>query len=621
MRDKPWTTPACARPSTVPPPAPPAVVARDAAGRVTLRAQRTAEPILLDGRLDEQVYTTVPSVSDFIQQDPHEGELATEQTEVWVFFDDRNVYISARCWDSQPDRMVANELRRDHTNLAFNENFAVVLDTFYDRRNSFMFHTNPLGGLTDALTTDERNFNKDWNTVWEVKTGRFDQGWIAEIAIPFKSLRYRAGDSQVWGINFRRSVRWKNELSYLTPIPASYGLAGISKVSEAATLVGIATPSGAKNLEIKPYAISTVTTDRTAEPAVSDDLGGELGFDVKYGLTRSLIADLTYNTDFAQVEDDEQQVNLTRFSLFFPEKREFFLEGQGIFTFGGAGQQGRPSGGFRPGQSGGPPSNIPVVFFSRRIGLADGVGIPIRAGGRLTGRVGPYSIGVLDIQTGASEAAGAPSTNFSVVRLKRNFLRRSNVGVIMTHRSARVDADGSNQGSASTAISRSSRTSISTATTLAPPPPGSRAGRGATGEPSTTPPTATGCSSSTSPSASISSRGSASSDVTTFGRARHVLGSARGSPRVGRPARSDSSPASTTSPTGRAISRAGRRRPHFGWSSKTETSGTSTTSETSSSWTKASRSRTVSSSRSEAIISRTCAQRTASVRSARSPAS
>ncbi|HJN93491.1 MAG TPA: DUF5916 domain-containing protein, partial [Dehalococcoidia bacterium] len=334
------------------PPVAPEVVSRDPQGRVTVRATRVPEPILLDGQLDEDVYTAVPAGSDFIQQDPSEGAPATERTEVWVFFDDRNVYISARCWDSHPERMVANELRRDHTNLAFNENFAIVLDTFYDRRNSFMFHTNPLGGLTDALTTDERNFNKDWNTVWDVKTGRFEQGWIVEMAIPFKSLRYTSAPEQVWGVNFRRSVRWKNEISYLTPIPASYGMAGISRVSQAATLVGIETPGGAKNLEIKPYAISTLTTDRAAEPMRSNDLGGNLGFDLKYGLTRSLIGDFTYNTDFAQVEDDEQQVNLTRFSLFFPEKREFFLEGQGIFAFAGAGQQGRPRGGFRPGQSG-----------------------------------------------------------------------------------------------------------------------------------------------------------------------------------------------------------------------------------------------------------------------------
>ncbi len=431
------------------PPTPPAVVSRDAAGRVTVRANRIPEPIVLDGRLDEAVYQRVASVSDFIQQEPLEGEPATERTEAWILFDDRNLYVSARCWDSHPERMVANELRRDHSNLTQNENFAVVLDTFYDRRNSFFFHTNPLGGLTDALTTDERNVNKDWNTVWDVKTGRFDGGWIVEMEIPFKSLRYKAGASQVWGVNLRRRVAWKNEDSFLSPIPASYGRRGITKTSSAGTLVGIQVPGSAKNLEIKPYAISDLRTDRAAEPAFSDDLGGDVGFDVKYGLTRSLIADFTVNTDFAQVEDDEEQVNLTRFSLFFPEKRDFFLEGQGIFAFGGGGARrggrGGGGGGGGRGGGGGGQSNIPIVFFSRRIGLTDDGSVPIRAGGRVTGRAGAYTLGLLNIQTGEAEQVGAAATNFSVVRLKRDVLRRSNIGIIGTSRSVAIETPGSSQ--------------------------------------------------------------------------------------------------------------------------------------------------------------------------------
>lgn len=423
----------------------PKVSSRDTSRHITIQAHQLKEPLSLDGRLDEDPYRIFTPVSDFIQQEPNEGHSATEKTEVWVFFDSENIYISARCWDSQPEQMIVNELRRDHNMLAYNENFAVVLDTFHDRRNSFMFHTNPLGGLTDATTTDEREFNKDWNTVWRVETSRFSEGWIAEFEIPFKSLRYKEGNPQVWGINFRRRVLWKNEISFLTPIPASYGLGGISKVSEAATLVGILAPSGTKNIEIKPYVISSITTDRSLEQTTGNDFHSEIGFDTKYGLTRSLIADLTYNTDFAQVEADEQQVNLTRFSLFFPEKREFFLEGQGIFSFGGGGQRGRPRGGFRPGQSEGPPNNIPIVFFSRRIGFSNGMNVPILAGGRLTGRVGPYSIGTLNIQTGDSETASASSTNFSVLRLKRNILRRSNIGIIFTNRSTMIDSTGTNQ--------------------------------------------------------------------------------------------------------------------------------------------------------------------------------
>ena len=426
-------------------PSQPEGLTQDTTEHVTVQAHRLEEPLSIDGRLDEEPYSIFTPVSDFIQQEPNEGDLATEKTEVWVFFDNENIYISARCWDSQPERMVINELRRDHNMLAYNENFAIVLDTFHDRRNSFMFHTNPLGGLTDATTTDEREFNKDWNTVWRVETSRFSGGWIAEFEIPFKSLRYKENNPQVWGINFRRRVLWKNEVSFLTPMPASYGLGAISKVSEAATLVGLLAPSGTKNIEIKPYVISSITTDRNLEQNAGNDFHSEIGFDTKYGLTRGLIADLTYNTDFAQVEADEQQVNLTRFSLFFPEKREFFLEGQGIFTFGGGGQRGRPRGGFRPGQSEGPPSNIPVVFFSRQIGLSNGMNVPILAGGRLTGRVGPYSVGALNIQTEKSETASASSTNFSVLRLKRNILRRSNIGIIFTNRSALVNRTGTNQ--------------------------------------------------------------------------------------------------------------------------------------------------------------------------------
>jgi hypothetical protein len=410
-----------------PPPVAPDVVSRDAERRVTLRAFRV-ESLDVDGRLDDEIYSRVAGVSDFVQQEPDEGAPATERTEVWVLFDRRHVYVSARCWDSQPDRIVANEMRRDHGNIFQNDNFSIVFDTFYDRRNGFLFQTNPLGGLRDGLVTDERNNNRDWNTVWDVKTARFEQGWTLEMAIPFKSLRYRATGEQIWGFNVARIVRSKNEWSYLTPIPASYGVVGLFKFSSAATVVGIETPAQARNLEVKPYAISSLSTNHDAAPPFSDDLDGDAGFDVKYGLTRGLIFDFTYNTDFAQVEDDEQQVNLTRFSLFFPEKRDFFLEGQGIFAFGGP-QRGQ-------GGSGGAGGNVesPIIFFSRQIGLNRGLAVPILAGGRLTGRAGKFGIGLLNIQTNDSATAGAEATNFSVVRLKRDILRRSDVGFIATRR-------------------------------------------------------------------------------------------------------------------------------------------------------------------------------------------
>ena len=424
-----------------PPPVPPAVVSRDAEGRVTLRAIRIDRPLTVDGRLDDEIYQLVLPVSDFIQQVPREGELATEQTEVWVFFDDDTLYVAARCWDSQPERMVANEMRRDSNALVQNENFSVVLDTFHDRRNGYAFQTNPLGALRDQIFTNEGNFNNDWNTVWNPRSARFADGWTTEIAIPFKSLRYTGSGPQVWGINLRRIVRWKNEWSTLAAVPASYGPSGMYKVSSAATLVGLETPPRSLNIEVKPYGIGGTTTDVTADRR--NDRDGDFGVDVKYGITQSLTADITYNTDFAQVEVDEQQVNLTRFSLFFPEKREFFLEGRGIFDFARGGGGGGRGGGGRGG--GGRGGGAPTMFFSRRIGLERGTVVPIPVGGRLTGKLGPFDVGALNIQADASPETGVESTNFTVVRLKRDLLRRSSIGGIFTNRTVSRVGDGSNQ--------------------------------------------------------------------------------------------------------------------------------------------------------------------------------
>lgn len=415
-----------------PPPVAPEVIARDDRGRATVRATRLKEAIVLDGRLDDDVYRSVPPLTDFIQQEPHEGVLATEQTEAWIFFDDRNLYIAARCLDSHPERMVANEMRRDHNDINQNENFVVTLDTFYDRRNGFYFQTNPLGAIRDQAVTDEGNGrNVDWNTVWDGKASQFDQGWTLEMAIPFKSLRYNEGRRQVWGINMRRAVQWKNEMSFLAPIAASHGGRGVHRFSDAATVVGIEVPLQSRNIELKPYALSSLTTNGNAEPPFANRLDGDVGFDAKYGVTSGLIADFTYNTDFAQIEEDQQQINLTRFSLFFPEKRDFFLEGQGIFAFGGVQQQ---SGGGSARRGNENTDLTPIVFFSRRIGLTESGVDPIRVGGRLTGRAGRYRVGALNIQTEGIDETGLPATNFSVFRLRRDVLRRSDIGVVATHR-------------------------------------------------------------------------------------------------------------------------------------------------------------------------------------------
>ena len=423
-----------------PPPIAPEVATRDAAGRVTIRAIRLDEPLALDGQLDERIYHTVAPITDFIQQEPDEGALATERTDVWVMFDRDTIYIAARCWNSEPDRIVANEMKRDAFGMFGNETFAVVLDTFYDRRNGVGFVTNALGGLFDTTITDEgRTYNMDWNAVWDVRSSRFEDGWLVEIGIPFKSLRYRSGAAQIWGINFERRVAWKNEASFLTPIPAALSFNGMFQLSAAATLVGLEVPGSGTRLEIKPYAISDLATDVNASPALANALGGDVGLDVKYGVTEGLTADFTYNTDFAQVEVDEQQVNLTRFSLFFPEKREFFLEGQGIFDFGG-GFRTDPTAYYFSGELF--PVQAPILFFSRRIGLNGGRAVPLLGGGRLTGKVGPYSIGVLDVQTDEELVSGAVPTNFSVVRVARDVLRRSSIGGMFTGRSVSAAGQG-----------------------------------------------------------------------------------------------------------------------------------------------------------------------------------
>jgi hypothetical protein len=407
----------------------PAVITRDDRGGATLRAVRIDKPLKIDGELDEEVYQDVSGAGGFIMQEPREGEQATEQTDTWVFFDSENLYIAARCWEDHPERWVVTELRHDNGNIIENENLSVSLDTFHDRRNGFMFQTNPLGALREQAFTDEVNINSNWNTVWEVKSGRFDGGWTVEMAIPFKSLRYRGSGPQVWGINFRRMVKWKNETSFLTRMPRAYGHNGIFRVSSAGTLVGLETPAQSMNLELKPYVASAVTTDHAAAAPFSNRFSRDAGFDFKYGLTRSLIADATVNTDFAQVEEDLQQINLTRFSLQFPEKRDFFLEGQGMFNFGGTRGNG---------------NDVPILFFSRRIGLSQGQSVPVVAGGRLTGTVGKFGIGALNIQTDDKISAGAVATNFSVVRLKRDILRRSTIGVLATRRTPAARQSASN---------------------------------------------------------------------------------------------------------------------------------------------------------------------------------
>jgi hypothetical protein len=422
-------------------PSAPEVIARNEAG-VTVRATRIAAPLAIDGVLSEEVYASVRSITEFVQQDPHEGSPISERTEAWVLYDDRNLYVVCRCWEEHPGRTVANDMRRDSSNLRQNDNFAVELDTFHDKRNGFLFYVTPAGGMFDGLTTDERSNNGDWNTVWEAKARRFDGGWVAEIAIPFKSLRYRPGREQVWGINLRRAIRHKNEYAYITAIKPQWGVGGIFHNSAAATLVGLEAPPAAKNLEVKPSSINRLATDNTASPRVPNRGTSDVSVDAKYGITKSITADLTYNTDFAQVEADEVQVNLTRFNLQFPEKRDFFLEGAGMFQFGAASSTGSPP--LAGASSFGGASDAPTIFYSRQIGLSNGHVVPILGGGRVSGKTGPWSVGALNIASDADRAAGAPRTDFTVLRLKRDVLRRSAVGVMFADRSRSIGAAGAN---------------------------------------------------------------------------------------------------------------------------------------------------------------------------------
>jgi hypothetical protein len=408
----------------------PETVTRDEHGRPTVRAVRLTQPLSVDGRLDEEVYKSIPPIGGFLQQVPQEGAPATEPTEMWVFFDDSNLYIAARCLDSQPGRISANELRRDSNGIFENDNFGVAIDTFLDRRNAYYFQTNAIGAVRDASVTEGFN-NSNWNTVWDVRTARSDTGYTVEMVIPFKSLRYRGGGAQTWGINVRRVVKWKNENSMLSQVPAAFS-GGWTQMAVAGTLVGLETPAQALNLELKPYGVSSLTTDRAARVPFTNDGNSSAGFDMKYGLTRSLTADLTVNTDFAQVEEDLQQVNLTRFDLFYPDKRDFFLEGQGVFDFGGqAGFNARSA-------------TVPILFFSRRIGLSNGQSVPVIAGGRVTGKAGKFDVGGLALATGDKPSAGAVQTTFSAVRVRRNILRRSSVGFITTGRSPAASARNTN---------------------------------------------------------------------------------------------------------------------------------------------------------------------------------
>jgi len=405
----------------------PAVAADEAAARRQVRAVAATGPITLDGALDEASWSAAPPVGDFVQAEPRAGQLASEPTEVRVLYTEDALYIGAFCRDSEAGRETVNDIRKDFA-TGEQDSFEVLLDTFADRRNGFVFVTNPQGGRSDTQIANEgRDVNASWDAVWQVATTRTTEGWTAEIWIPFKTLRFEAGKDHVWGVNFARRIRRKAEVAYWSPVPRAYS---IYRASQDGDLVGLPDVNQGRNLRIKPYVAASTT--RATAGTVFDGTR-DVGLDVKYGVTPSLTLDLAVNPDFAQVEADEQQVNLTQFSLFYPEKREFFLENNGIFYFGDIPRNQRQSSRFRP------PEEELLLFFSRRIGLTDaGAQIPIRAGGRLTGVAGGFGIGAMTIQT--ERTATTPANNYTMFRLRRDILRNSDVGAIVESRQA---ADGS----------------------------------------------------------------------------------------------------------------------------------------------------------------------------------
>jgi len=404
----------------------PAIVTAPAAASLTTTAVRSAEAPVIDGDVaGDPVWANATPITAFWQEQPDEGQPSSERTEVRVIFTADTLYIGAILFDREPGGIIVSDARRDAP-MTDTDSFQIILDTYRDRQNAFVFGTNPAGIEYDGQVTNEgegggglgfgqmqsggsgSGFNINWDGAWTVRTKITDQGWAAEFAIPFRTLRYPSSTEQTWGINFQRNIRRHNERAFWAPIPRQFNL---YRVSLAGSLAGVQTPA-LRNLRITPYALGNALA--SGVKPVEATLLGDVGADLKYSLTPSLTLDATVNTDFAQVEVDDQQVNLDRFTLFFPEKRPFFLENAGFFSVGNPGEVD--------------------LFFSRRIGIgASGQSIPILGGGRVSGKAGKFNVGVLNMQTD-DYAGQVASTNFSVARMSRDLPNRSSIGAIFTNR-------------------------------------------------------------------------------------------------------------------------------------------------------------------------------------------
>ena len=389
-------------------------------------AIRINEKITLDGRFEEPAWNLAVPISDFTQQQPHHDEPSQEKTELRFLYDDDNLYVGLWCYDSDVEHITVNDIREDFT---FNESdgVSVYLSSLHDDLTGYSIIVNAAGARRDNQITNDTQFNADWDGVWDVVSSRNNEGWFAEFRIPFKTLRFSNSPTQEWGLNVSRRILRLNEESFWVPQPVRYNSGAMHLMG---TLKGLENIHQGRNLNVKPFVTAGIAQSRDAagelqrRPTFPGGKDYDGGVDVKYSLTPSLTLDGTYRTDFAQVEVDQQQVNLTRFNQFFPEKRDFFLENAGLFSFGNLGNNG----------------NL-VPFFSRRIGLnSAGIPIPIVGGARVTGKVKRlYDVGLIAMKTESSGAT--PSNNFLVGRLKRNLWRNSYIGTLVTDRDSTVAGD------------------------------------------------------------------------------------------------------------------------------------------------------------------------------------
>ena len=401
------------------------MIAHSESSEYRIEAYRTFHSIEIDGELSEPDWQNAKTINRLVQIEPDEGKPATFPTEVRILYDDQNIYFGFTCFDSDLSKLVANEMRRDARRLHENDNVFVLLDTYNDQRSGFFFRANALGAIQDsAITNSGDSLNRDWDAVVACRSKINDTHWIAEIAVPFSQLRFNKNDDMAWGMNVGRTIpRFQEEATWV-PVSKAYGGMAKYRTANLGSLVGLKGISPSRHLELLPYILPGVTqTDEDGQTDTHREF--DYGLDMKYGITSNITADLTLWTDFAQVEADQEQVNLTRFSLFFPEKRTFFLEGAGMFDFGAARSSFR-----RP-----PPL---LLFYSRRIGIEEGFAVPIITGGKVSGKVGPYSVGLLNVVTDKfrneaedeDEVVDVRRTNYSVLRLKRDIFQGSSIGLI-----------------------------------------------------------------------------------------------------------------------------------------------------------------------------------------------